>query len=137
MTCGIRRSTAPTPITWTATSSRTSPSSGHLRQPEKLRRRARRPTSSATRIERQRSHARAVGRGRPAQLHGARPGGPGVGPARGHRAYHRAYRPTRRSGDVGRVVRSEEHTSELQSQSNLVCRLLLEKKKKQQNNTTE
>src|SRR6266853_4583413 len=29
--------------------------------------------------------------------------------------------------------RSEEHTSELQSQSNLVCRLLLEKKKKQVN----
>src|SRR2546430_267891 len=29
-----------------------------------------------------------------------------------------------------RFVRSEEHTSELQSQSNLVCRLLLEKKKK-------
>src|SRR2546427_3552103 len=29
-----------------------------------------------------------------------------------------------------RVERSEEHTSELQSQSNLVCRLLLEKKKK-------
>src|SRR5438270_5290625 len=28
-----------------------------------------------------------------------------------------------------RAVRSEEHTSELQSQSNLVCRLLLEKKK--------
>src|SRR2546430_11154186 len=28
-----------------------------------------------------------------------------------------------------RYVRSEEHTSELQSQSNLVCRLLLEKKK--------
>src|SRR5688572_31674813 len=27
------------------------------------------------------------------------------------------------------TVRSEEHTSELQSQSNLVCRLLLEKKK--------
>src|SRR2546427_5479547 len=34
------------------------------------------------------------------------------------------------SADVD-VVRSEEHTSELQSQSNLVCRLLLEKKKKQ------
>src|SRR2546427_5642890 len=32
----------------------------------------------------------------------------------------------------GKVPRSEEHTSELQSQSNLVCRLLLEKKKKQQ-----
>src|SRR2546427_4529408 len=31
--------------------------------------------------------------------------------------------------------RSEEHTSELQSQSNLVCRLLLEKKKKR--NTTQ
>src|SRR5688572_31208581 len=31
---------------------------------------------------------------------------------------------------IGDVVRSEEHTSELQSQSNLVCRLLLEKKKK-------
>src|SRR2546430_5050614 len=30
---------------------------------------------------------------------------------------------------VGLEVRSEEHTSELQSQSNLVCRLLLEKKK--------
>src|SRR2546430_2938590 len=29
----------------------------------------------------------------------------------------------------GGVMRSEEHTSELQSQSNLVCRLLLEKKK--------
>src|SRR2546427_1380470 len=36
-----------------------------------------------------------------------------------------AWQPLRRAGD-----RSEEHTSELQSQSNLVCRLLLEKKKK-------
>src|SRR2546427_7652155 len=32
--------------------------------------------------------------------------------------------------------RSEEHTSELQSQSNLVCRLLLEKKKKKKSKTT-
>src|SRR5205085_11905316 len=32
-------------------------------------------------------------------------------------------------GHIGVDVRSEEHTSELQSQSNLVCRLLLEKKK--------
>src|SRR2546430_6917223 len=32
--------------------------------------------------------------------------------------------------------RSEEHTSELQSQSNLVCRLLLEKKKKIKKRTT-
>src|SRR5688572_31430252 len=31
---------------------------------------------------------------------------------------------------AGKRLRSEEHTSELQSQSNLVCRLLLEKKKK-------
>src|SRR2546427_9428069 len=34
------------------------------------------------------------------------------------------------SGLPGPGERSEEHTSELQSQSNLVCRLLLEKKKK-------
>src|SRR5216683_6562490 len=34
------------------------------------------------------------------------------------------------------VVRSEEHTSELQSRSDLVCRLLLEKKKKIKNKTT-
>src|SRR2546427_9600734 len=33
-------------------------------------------------------------------------------------------------GQVEEMGRSEEHTSELQSQSNLVCRLLLEKKKK-------
>src|SRR2546430_7261085 len=33
------------------------------------------------------------------------------------------------------LARSEEHTSELQSQSNLVCRLLLEKKKTNQPNT--
>src|SRR2546427_6961839 len=34
-------------------------------------------------------------------------------------------------GGRERDDRSEEHTSELQSQSNLVCRLLLEKKKKE------
>src|SRR2546430_13549769 len=33
-------------------------------------------------------------------------------------------------GTTGTSWRSEEHTSELQSQSNLVCRLLLEKKKR-------
>src|SRR2546427_5938681 len=38
-------------------------------------------------------------------------------------------------GSAGRGRRSEEHTSELQSQSNLVCRLLLEKKKKQKTHT--
>src|SRR2546427_5575441 len=36
---------------------------------------------------------------------------------------------------VPSVARSEEHTSELQSQSNLVCRLLLEKKKKKKTST--
>src|SRR2546427_13280346 len=43
-------------------------------------------------------------------------------------------KPGRRRG-VG-AIRSEEHTSELQSQSNLVCRLLLEKKKKKQSHRT-
>src|SRR2546427_1388799 len=42
-------------------------------------------------------------------------------------------RPAPRGGPVR--ARSEEHTSELQSQSNLVCRLLLEKKKKMKVNT--
>src|SRR5438034_8068258 len=37
-------------------------------------------------------------------------------------------------GAVARLVRSEEHTSELQSHSDLVCRLLLEKKKKKKKN---
>src|SRR2546430_6084928 len=40
----------------------------------------------------------------------------------------------RRAGRVG-ARRSEEHTSELQSQSNLVCRLLLEKKKNMDGNS--
>src|SRR2546430_7491960 len=39
-------------------------------------------------------------------------------------------RPTIECAPVDAKARSEEHTSELQSQSNLVCRLLLEKKKK-------
>src|SRR5436190_6754654 len=41
------------------------------------------------------------------------------------------------SRDNGKMpsVRSEEHTSELQSHSDLVCRLLLEKKKKKKNIT--
>src|SRR5690349_24715703 len=43
------------------------------------------------------------------------------GPARGT--------PHRRSARAPRPARSEEHTSELQSRRDLVCRLLLEKKK--------
>src|SRR5438034_3447163 len=45
----------------------------------------------------------------------------------------------RRMGAAGRAAvesRSEEHTSELQSHSDLVCRLLLEKKKKKQGQQT-
>src|SRR2546430_11868033 len=49
-----------------------------------------------------------------------------LSPARADRGA--AHPPRLGRGDRGRA-RSEEHTSELQSQSNLVCRLLLEKKK--------
>src|SRR2546430_13648167 len=47
-----------------------------------------------------------------------------------HRADDREHEFARRVEDFEhqRIPRSEEHTSELQSQSNLVCRLLLEKK---------
>src|SRR5438093_2610665 len=47
-----------------------------------------------------------------------------------HQEIHRRDRYRHRDGDTGR---SEEHTSELQSLTNLVCRLLLEKKKKKKN----
>src|SRR5690349_22870226 len=46
---------------------------------------------------------------------------------RGRGCCRSTFRPTRR------VSRSEEHTSELQSRRDLVCRLLLEKKKKKKN----
>src|ERR1039457_3741830 len=42
----------------------------------------------------------------------------------------------RRSGRLRRCTRSEEHTSELQSPCNLVCRLLLEKKKNRDGRTS-
>src|SRR5688572_31947341 len=42
----------------------------------------------------------------------------------------RARRSSSRKRVTAETIRSEEHTSELQSQSNLVCRLLLEKKNK-------
>src|SRR5256885_9395565 len=52
------------------------------------------------------------------------PGGPGPSrPARG---------PARRTRGSRTRTRSEEHTSELQSPCNIVCRLLLEKKKKKE-----
>src|SRR2546430_5775732 len=46
---------------------------------------------------------------------------------------HRAEEHPEVIGRVRGAPRSEEHTSELQSQSNLVCRLLLEKKKTTKN----
>src|SRR5436309_10504320 len=64
-------------------------------------------------------------------LHDALP----ISGVRGRRAGWTAARP--RAGGPGpssRRVRSEEHTSELQSRENLVCRLLLEKKKKKKYN---
>src|SRR2546429_3992524 len=48
---------------------------------------------------------------------------------RGHPAT-RKNQPGRSAAADGRKLRSEEHTSELQSRLHLVCRLLLEKKKK-------
>src|SRR5260221_3779789 len=51
--------------------------------------------------------------------------GQGVGPARGDRLDHSRF--------ARQLSRSEEHTSELQSHSDLVCRLLLEKKKTKHN----
>src|SRR5438093_8859231 len=49
------------------------------------------------------------------------------------RAQHRTTLCCSRIAAQQSVVRSEEHTSELQSLTNLVCRLLLEKKKKKKN----
>src|SRR5207237_2863143 len=45
------------------------------------------------------------------------------------------YKISKTPRDPMKQVRSEEHTSELQSHLNLVCRLLLEKKKKQRTTT--
>src|SRR2546427_7070128 len=70
-----------------------------------------------------RSHPHHLGRrARERAARRARKGGPQLS----HRPQPRAARPHH----LRRGRRSEEHTSELQSQSNLVCRLLLEKKKK-------
>src|SRR2546427_8427846 len=60
-------------------------------------------------------------------LRAAAPVGPGSVPDPGA---HRARQHRLVGGRPRHGARSEEHTSELQSQSNLVCRLLLEKKKK-------
>src|SRR2546430_3022130 len=74
--------------------------------------------------------------------HGSRADGPGVQDPLAENRQHRQDtleggaraagedRDIPGGGAVTAAGRSEEHTSELQSQSNLVCRLLLEKKKK-------
>src|SRR5258708_30383932 len=50
-----------------------------------------------------------------------------------HLRTHSLANAAKKSKDLGgrRIIRSEEHTSELQSPDHLVCRLLLEKKKKE------
>src|SRR5207302_7715332 len=66
------------------------------------------------------------------------PAAPWLSRRRGAARSHPGYRPAQRGSATGspgsparllRPPRSEEHTSELQSRENLVCRLLLEKKK--------
>src|SRR2546430_13638405 len=73
-----------------------------------------------------RSRRRAVERARPCERDCA-PRHPGGAGGQGSRRRRRSRFPF----PLFVISRSEEHTSELQSQSNLVCRLLLEKKKKQ------
>src|SRR2546430_6990377 len=62
---------------------------------------------------------------------GVRLGGPGMKPqpVAPTPKRERLFVNDRPVGRLRPLARSEEHTSELQSQSNLVCRLLLEKKK--------
>src|SRR5688572_31007229 len=62
---------------------------------------------------------------------------PSVFPFAWSRSHHLLVQKSTNASDASSsstsLSRSEEHTSELQSQSNLVCRLLLEKKKKKRN----
>src|SRR5690606_39980543 len=63
---------------------------------------------------------------RPRECEAARVAGLGEGCEGGPARIRQGQQP----GDLVERLRSEEHTSELQSRENLVCRLLLEKKKK-------
>src|SRR5690606_40757873 len=65
---------------------------------------------------------------RPLELQAQERGGHRHGSERQERDHHLGP-VTRRADHEGSDHRSEEHTSELQSRENLVCRLLLEKKK--------
>src|SRR6266540_7267385 len=66
-------------------------------------------------------------------LHDALP----ISTCRTRRASAARCSPTTRCSTTGRASRSEEHTSELQSHHDLVCRLLLEKKKKKTSYNTK
>src|SRR2546427_9553289 len=82
-----------------------------------------------------RSAARGVGAGEGIRGHPPHGAAPPVRRSEAAAGQDRAARARGRVPDLssaarGGARRSEEHTSELQSQSNLVCRLLLEKKKK-------
>src|SRR5690606_41376954 len=80
------------------------------------------PYTTLFRSRGRRRHHGADGRGDP-----PRPGRPGAA----HRRHQQDGQARRQSGSrAAGAARSEEHTSELQSRENLVCRLLLEKKKK-------
>src|SRR5437870_12827598 len=61
---------------------------------------------------------------------------PAVGTRGSPRVRHREPSRRQRRRRRGTRVRSEEHTSELQSRGHLVCRLLLEKKKKKKKKVT-
>src|SRR3712207_8562925 len=69
--------------------------------------------------------------GRPLRRAASRAGGRGGARVPANRRAGPQSRLSRRGRPARRGVRSEEHTSELQSRQYLVCRLLLEKKKKQ------
>src|SRR5215213_2436975 len=69
-------------------------------------------------------------RGRPPCLPAAPQGRPVPGPGSASPRRQACYDPWEALTRRGQARRSEEHTSELQSLTNLVCRLLLEKKKK-------
>src|SRR2546426_5656824 len=58
--------------------------------------------------------------------------GPGVGPGEAQQIFEPFFHAGKSDDNVPGSGRSEEHTSELQSPCNLVCRLLLEKKKNRQ-----
>src|SRR5688572_32076011 len=90
------------------------------------------PYTTLFRSDREVSRGRSEHQQQASELGGGRPGEVGTGRVcmRAGRFQRDRALPRLRRRMVGKGDgRSEEHTSELQSQSNLVCRLLLEKKK--------